>query len=315
MLRVEDLRRERENPRAAFLQFLLNDPKAPSGVHAFVEGQDDLSFYTNFIRTFAANPNDVYPLYTCGDKEGVYKAFKLIMGRTRQGIAIFFVDKDLSDILDENWVQASNIYVTDYYSIENYLVTEDMLFRVWTEIFHFTEQAANFNETICKKFREDLSKFHEYVLPLIAWGIYLRRKGTKVNLKNINFSDFYFFSENINLERSEKAKRLGDFKLLEVTCGTQTPPNCQQEIGSIFHELTTLPPKSYISGKLEIGFFVAFLKALKRQLDQELTANVTKGRVLIRTQIHDHNALEVLGPRVMIPQSLKNFLQKNLVVD
>src|SRR5437868_13607169 len=111
MLRVEDLRHERENPRAAFHLFLLNDAKSPKGVHAFVEGHDDVSFYTNFIHNSVFDPDDVYPLYMCGDKDGVYKAHSLVMNSKPVGTTLFFVDKDLSDILNEEWTQALNIYV------------------------------------------------------------------------------------------------------------------------------------------------------------------------------------------------------------
>ena len=72
MLHVEDLRQERENPRAAFLQFLLNDKKSDKGVHMFVEGRSDSSFFTNFVRIFATDTHEIYPCYICGDKEGVY---------------------------------------------------------------------------------------------------------------------------------------------------------------------------------------------------------------------------------------------------
>src|SRR5438093_13753779 len=127
MLRVEDLRNERENPRAAFHLFLLNDSKSPKGVHVFVEGHDDISFYINFIHNSVVDPNDVYPPYMCGDKEGVYKAYSLIMNSNPLGTTLFFVEKDSSDILNEEWTQAPNIYVTDFYSIESYLVSSNML--------------------------------------------------------------------------------------------------------------------------------------------------------------------------------------------
>jgi hypothetical protein len=257
----------------------------------------------------------VYPLYICGDKEGVYKVHNLIMSNARQGIVVFFVDKDLSDIFGENWIQAFNIFVTDYYSIENYLVNKDMFYRVWTELFHFTGQAVDLKEDVLNKFNEELNKFYEYMLPLVSWGIYLRQRGIHPNLKNINFSDFYFFSDEMKLEKSEKAKRLGDIRLLEAICNAQTPPNCMQEIDSITQELSLLPPKAYISGKLELSFFIAFIDVLVNRLSQELISTRNRGRVLLRTQINAHNAIEILGPRVIIPQSLKEFLQGNLALN
>lgn len=32
----------------------------------------------------------------------------------------------------------------------------------------------------------------------------------------------------------------------------------------------------------------------------------------MKTELRDENAIEVLGPRLLLPQSLKRFLQQNL---
>lgn len=52
MLFIDGLRHERESPTVAYHQFLLKDSKFPRGIHAFFEGHDDLSFYTNFLYKF-----------------------------------------------------------------------------------------------------------------------------------------------------------------------------------------------------------------------------------------------------------------------
>jgi hypothetical protein len=75
---------------------------------------------------------------------------------------------------------------------------------------------------------------------------------------------------------------------------------------------SALPPKKYIYGKLELGFFVAFLEKLIKLLDEQLSAAGNSERVIVKTQIHKHNAVEILGPRASIPHSLKVFLQQNI---
>ncbi len=318
MIEVEYLRRERENPHAALQLFLLNDAKVPSGVHAFVEGHDDLSFYMNFIRISVADPDCVYPLYICGNKAGVYKAHHLIMKASPRGTTLFFVDKDLSDILGEQWAQACNIYVTDYYSIENYLVSDDMLSRVWTELFHFTHMIVSFNETCRNKFQAALEQLYQFMLHVTAWGIYLRQKGQRPNMKNVRFTKFFVFAEDLTLEKSAEARRVGDTKLFESVCGAPVTIDTQAEFDAIIAHLTLLPPKVYVYGKLELEFFVEFVKKLVEYLwgyisGLQINAGQERqGSVQVLTQLSERNAVEVLGPRVSMPVSLRQFLQENI---
>ncbi len=308
MLFVDGLRHERESATSAYHQFLLRDSKFPGNIHAFFEGQDDLSFYMNFLHKFTSDTNYIH-VYKCGNKRGVYETYSKIMYLNRQGIPLFFVDKDLSDIMEEEWEEAPNIYITDYYSIENYLVTEDMLSRVWTELFHFINIILDFNEIHQKKFREELERFYQFVLPITAWIVYLRRRGKRPNVNNINFSTLFKFSDNLNLEKCEKLEQVGEVKLLEEICGEETPDSWQEDSQYVIRELAALMPKTYIRGKLEMCFFVKFIEKLRKAIDSTISGD---GRVSIRTHLSDENAVEILGPRLFIPHSLESFLQKNL---
>lgn len=239
----------------------------------------------------------------------MYEAHSKVKNIWQQGRVLFFVDKDLSDILNEDWECASNIYVTDYYSIENYLVSEDTPFRVWTELFHFMNVTLDFSEIHLEKFREELERFYQFVLPITAWIVYLRRKGKRPNVNNISFPKFFYFGNDLTLEKSEELKQLGEVKLLELICGEETPAGWPEESHPIMDELSALTPKTYIKGKLELCFFVRFVEKLQRVVDNSITGS---GRVGVRTHLTDDNAIEVLGPRLIIPQSLEEFLRENL---
>lgn len=308
---IDGLRHERESPTAAYLQFLLKASKFPRDIHAFFEGQDDASFYTNFLHRFASNPKGIHP-YRCGNKRGVYEAHSKVHQMHRQERVVFFVDKDLSDILNEDWESAQDIYVTDYYSIENYLVSEDMLYRVWTELFHFKNVTLDFSDIHLEKFREELERFYQYILPITAWIVYLRRKEKRPNVNNISFSRFFYFANDLTLEKSEELKLLGEVKLLEQLCGEVTPAGWLEESRIIMGELSTLVPKAYIKGKLELCFFVKFVEKMRRVVDDSISGS---GGVGVRTQLTEENAIEVLGPRLIIPRSVEGFLIRNLSTD
>ena len=311
MLRIEDLRGERDNPNVAFLEFVLRNPKTSKDIHAFIEGQNDTSFYRNFIRNHATDCKCRYFFYKCGDKEGVYKAYHLVMNASPRGAVLFFVDKDLSDIFNENWEKASNIYVTDYYSIENYLVSEDMLASIWTDFFHFTKESVIFDKFYQEKFQKELEHFYQFVLPIVAWGIHLKRSGKRPQMKEVRFSLLFTFKDDLSLGWDEKVEKMGMVNRLEQLCGEKTLQTWHSEGPNIVKELSSLIPKKYVRGKLELVFFVKFVEKLVMLLDKEISA-LKRGNVRTYTQIHENNAVEVLGPKLPIPESLRKFLLENV---
>lgn len=320
MLSADDLRQERENPRAAFLQFLFNNKKGTEGIHIFVEGKSDSSFFTNFVRIYALDAQEIYPCYICGDKESVYKAYKLATNVNTQSILLFFVDKDLSDIFNENWPKAQNIYVTDYYSMENYLVSTDMLSRVWTEMIHFSGLSVEFSDIYQNKLIAELNRFHQFCLPIMAWYIYLRKKGKKPNLKNLKFSDLFAFTEDLFLQQSDKVSEIGVFEFIEQACGAKINPDWKSEnpdwkseISEIADNLASPSPKNYIYGKLELVFFIKFIETLVKHLHNGISKKDSKARAWLNPDLYESNAIAVLAPRALLPLSLKIFLQNNML--
>jgi len=305
---LSELKRARESPISAYHQFLLQNQNTAECVHAFFEGREDSSFYIGFLRRYVPHPKCLY-FYKCGNKEGVYETFNKIMrAATSRGRALFFVDKDLSDFLNEQHIVAENIFVTNYYSIENYLVSEEMLLRISDDLLNLPDSIDT--NKILEKFRIELERFYEQVLPITAWIIYLRRCKLRPNINNINLSHFFRFNDDLTLEIDLDIKQTNGSSILERMCEVTTPPGCQPEIESIVNELANLDPKLYVRGKFEIWFFVKFVGKLVKLLQG--TTNTIGKRIKVRTQINEDNAVEILGPRLQIPSSLEKFLQENL---
>jgi hypothetical protein len=232
------------------------------------------------------------------------------MQKEHQGITLFFVDKDLSDILNESWEKAPNIYVTDYYSIENYLVSAEILYRIWMELFRFRPDFMEFDSVYRTKFHEELERFYQFARPIMAWSIYLRRQGKRPNINNINFSRFFTIRDDLTLEKTEEIRTTSEIQLLERVCGETTPEEWLTDAKLIMEELQEFPPKTYLRGKLELGFFVRFVNALLGYLRSNLAQD--GGSVSTKTPLTEENAIEILGPRSRIPLSLEKFLQENL---
>lgn len=302
---LEDLRQARESPVSVYQQFLLEYPKSRNNIHAFFEGHDDSSFYYGLLSRFIANPSIIHT-YKCGSKKGVYETYEKVMRSVKsQSIVLFFVDKDFSDILGESYPTAKNIFVTDYYSIENHLVSEAMLHRVWEDFFSFTNVRIDF-EKIRTKFQGELKRFYEFILPLTAWIIFVKRNGQQPNLNNLKLSKACFFNDELSLSTIEMEKLI---EVAEQMCGVKTPPGFTTAISSLITELSILEPKKYIRGKFELWFFVEFIKRLAETLKKRVLEGGES--VKVRTQIHEENAIEVLGPRVPIPPGRPVYSQEN----
>jgi hypothetical protein len=304
---LDELRETRETASSAYHLFLLDYSKDPKAVYVFLEGRDDSSFYTAFLRKFASDFVALH-IYRCGNKMGVYEAYDKVSRRsTHSGITLFFVDKDLSDILAEDYTRAPDIYVTDYYSVENYVVSENMLWRVWEDFYYVKEARVDFR-IVAKKFREELTNFYDFIRPIMVWIVYCRRNGVSPTLNNINLSSICIVDEDCAVKSLEGLDLINE---LEQRCRVNTPEGYATACEKISSELLVLESKMYVRGKFELWFFVKFLERLKQGVN-DITLELGQ-RLKVRTTIGKSNAMEVLGPRTDIPESLEIFLEEHFV--
>lgn len=303
---LEDLK-DAAKPADAYLAFIKAYPSKENKIHAFFEGEDDFSFYPQFIKAVLEKD---YPIekYDCGGKAKVYELYSKVMSRVNDKIQVlFFVDKDHSDLIKENYITSDKIYVTDYYSIENFLVTESILYSVCEEIYHIKNSDPHL-ELIIKKFRKELNKYYLLILPIIAWIIYTRKTGKKVNLNNVDLKKIFYFNDDLEIVRKSPDKYNSRLKYLDISCNVSTPKTVWRDILSVARELSLLQPKIHLRGKFELWFLVEFLTKLK-------TCKDSSGKFFFKpsTQISMGNAVEILGPRASCPASLNSFLIFNLV--
>lgn len=306
MSHLDELRNARESAAPVFHDFLKRAAKSPNTVHAFFEGNDDCSFYTSFLQRFVEH----FESYECKSKKAVLDAHTKVMPRiSAPSAALFFVDKDLSDLIGEVTVDAVNIYTTDFYAIENYVVTDIVLRRVWTEMFRFSGVTLDFEEYRVI-FAKTLSRFHELMLPISAWMIYARRHGWGAIIDNIKMPRI-FSLDQLDIRYSDLVEAQGLFQTLNIMCRVTSESTSKQEIESIINHLESLDPKRHVRGKFELWFFVTFINALIPILEAKATE--LGGSIQVRFPLSDKQAIVLLGPRVHpIPSSLERFLSQNL---
>ena len=297
----EALIEHRNSTGSAYITFIVNYDTQDDSYHLFYEGADDLSFYTNFIENILLKPKYTYK---CNGKKKLYEIYKKInWDTTPKSRVLFFADKDFSDILNEKLPTASNIFVTKYYSIENYLVDEYLLKRTIVENLSITnEKIVNH---LIEKYNEALEKFKPLALSISAWIIFTKRK-EEIVLNNIRLTDIFQIDNNLNFKRQS-----GVLNYLITTTNPSHKENVF-EIRNTIKELQKYYPdyKFYLRGKFEMAFFIEFISKICEYLNKgRAKGEKTFSYTYYLTQ---SNAIAFLGPRQKQPDDLKAFLSNIL---
>lgn len=298
------------SPSVALHEFLLELKIQNKIVHAFFEGKTDESFYGTFIRKVK---DEDYKLktYICGNKDSVYYQFEQLSSRSMgTNILVFFVDKDIDDIIPFHRTTDLKIYVTDFYSVENYIVNCEMLEQVFAEIFK-QRSGNNASKLVQEKFIKCTDMFNKFMLTVMSWVLYHRRdienNKTKINLDCVKLKNIYKINDDLEFELTVD----GEDDIISVL-DSQTKSSTNIKLwnthkDSLKNEIGAYQPKHYIRGHNEMEFFIYFIQKLKNALNV-----AQKKPIKLSTEITESNSIDVLGPRTPIPKSLGDFLHSNI---
>jgi len=292
----------------AYKDFLNN--QARNSIHIFVEGFDDPSFYRPFFTRYSES----YPepeFYDCGNKCKVYETRNLILDRkdppewSNTMILLYFVDKDLSDILEESCTE-HDVCVTEHYSMENYLVSSEMLKTVWVELMNFYGQTKPDFAPVRKKFENELENFYDFMRQVMAWVIHHRRNGSHPDYKRIDLSKLMEFDDNLDLICKLQDDECSLTEALDHSAGLTTNADSFEVEETMIQDLD---PKSYIVGKFELWFFREFVVSLVKFMKKRLNVEVS----FHDNRLGGHNAVVVLGPRLRPqPESIVSFIERQI---
>lgn len=296
--------RDANQPMTSYLTFMQQYKKGESSLHIFYEGDDDPSFYTNFIETFLGNKPKLF-YYNCKNKKGVSDTYVKINWQTyKKKRALFFVDKDHEDLINAPSIKDINFFITKYYSIENYLVNETILHRTLRELISINDQDMILQ--ISSKFELQLQKFIELIDVITSWILYHKKKGLEVKLLKVKMQQIFYFNDNLEIKRYKKPQSKKILNYLDEKTGINTPNNAWKEIISILRNLKTINYKIHLRGKFEIWFFVNFIEKLVEGLNNDIPEK--NRRYKIKSSLSISNAVAILGTRLSIPVDFKTFL-------
>lgn len=283
--------------------FMISYSTKNNVLHAFFEGKTDSSFYISFLRRFMPD-NWHLKTYICKNKNSVYYYFnQLSQKHTIQQPLLFFVDKDIDNLIACPRPVDYRIYVTDYYSIENYIVTSESIEQLWSEIYSQPLGTKN-SSTLIETFEKGLLIAQSIMIDIMAWFLMYTRAGVKPDLYKILIMDYLHINKDLEVRRTIETDDF--FQLLDRNFILDKIDDVNIKINRCKEELLLFNPKEVIKGHLEMDFFFSFINELKTTIKVE-----TKNKIKPKIEITRSNIVDILGPRVSIPESLSIFLSKH----
>lgn len=311
-------------------------------LHVFVENLDDFHFYRNWIKQFF--PDFKVLEYLQNGKDGVNDTYRALnWSAFAKERVLFFRDKDFDDFLQVQLINDHNFFITSHYSIENYLVDDNIFELILREIFALKHE--DYISDLKAKFKAAHDKFNENLILITAWILIYRKIESHMKLDDLKMSDF-FYSEQLCLYFKRLVKPL-DFetimknphsrsldrltirvkkikKILEESTGADPQNYSIEEMLSNYRLLRGIQlPKSYIRGKYELWFFIecclknvkSVVKDLNDQIKQfnRKEENVEKiSKIDCKIEIEEKNIFMVI-PALMkqIPDDIHRFLSTN----
>lgn len=172
--------------RVAVHLFLTEYKKHSKTVYCFVEGGEDICFYQPILRQKLTHKKYDVAFYPCNNRDNVLKSYERFDWRKfKRNKVLFFIDRDLSSFLKHNLPAEENIYITDGYSIENSIVSSELIIRHLQEFGHITAFPEKNKKLIQNEFDTLLKSFCITMSDIMIWTINLMRNGNSPKLKNI----------------------------------------------------------------------------------------------------------------------------------
>jgi len=198
---LSKMREMRSDPiavRTVLSQFLSGNVRRPVIV---VEGDDDPFFLQPcLIRHY----DDYIPYFARGRKAvlAAYEFFKESFLASRDFIeknVLFFIDKDHSLYLNQFCDLEPRIYVTDFYSIENHIVCEEVLYDICVNTYQFSTEDEHL-ENIISLYNESFGELLSQLAAPMCLTILARQKGIDINFQNLKIKNLFKINENLTLQ-------------------------------------------------------------------------------------------------------------------
>lgn len=282
---------------AVFHKFLLDNKNRDNTLFSFVEG-NDFCYYNPRIRENTSY--EKYINYRCEGKKnviGVRDLINKIYHKKENNTLLFFVDKDY------NFESIpADIYVTDYYSIENFYLNERTLVDILENFMELEIDSVNYNLAI--KYYEKCYKIYSRLAVKLNVFYYTIREYEKIhnccrtNLNSVNF--LYFVKNNSIADFSMINPSFNDLKKLY---------NVDFKINSIEFKKNIIlfdeNNHNNFRGKFELEFLKWFLSTLRIEIKN---GNLNFQKQTVCNYDFNMDIMRVLSEYAYTPDSLLKYI-------
>ncbi|MGE4519930.1 MAG: DUF4435 domain-containing protein [Desulfobacteraceae bacterium] len=293
-----------ESANSVYHEFLGRYSRRTKCVYGFVEGRDDPSFYRGFIE-YSIPPEWQVELWAAGNKDKVIQLHsEFDWDRFSKKQIVFFIDRDLSNYINEDIPNHANIFVTDGYSIENDIVNRTTCNRLLCEVFNLGVLTKEEIDPILDLFEEQLNYFANQLIPIMAWIVHWKRSGEKPCLNDIEMKHLFSLSQGkVTIQSNPKGKIIPDY--LHGQCNiiysnTINISLIEQELRDNENILQV------IRGKYLLWFFVEFALSIYKEIN--IFSSVLEKPPKMHVAVSQSNGVIFTAPRARIPESLRLFL-------
>lgn len=298
---VEKMIKSTEKDVAVFQKFILEYNNYNNTLFYFVEGED-FCYYNPRIKNYSNSMN--YINYRCDGKHNVIGVNNLIKEKLtieNNNKLMFFVDRDygLDDVPE-------NIYVTDFYSIENFYLTEETVRNILENFIEINKHTNNYS--LCLDyFKKTYTEYSKFAVKINTF-YYTVREYEKIygcprtNFRTIKFNKFIENNSIDNFSMSDLSYK----ELLEKYNIKYSIDEVQFKKNSLlFNENNHYN----FRGKFELEYLKWFLNNIRMAIKDGLF-NFDKD-VVCNYDFHV-DVMKVLSEYAFTPTSLKDYIKNNI---
>lgn len=280
-------------------------------VYGFVEGKDDPGFYRGAIDSLLPS-NWSVRLFMAGNKDSVTSLHDTMdWSRFPKERICFFMDRDLSLFLGEQLPMASNVYITDGYSIENSICDYQAFERVLAEVLNLSGLREAELQRAQELFNCNCEIFHRSMLDVMAQLALWMKNGFGPCFNNFDACGLFLAAGGVVRLRVEFES--ASARLQHLSTMLELPISTEDELDDAAMRLAQLygGNRRCIRGKYLLSFFVfcaremhSAIAAWCPRIERPPSPKMTIGA---------KSAMMAFAPRARCPESLKLFLQRNFV--
>lgn len=292
-------------PSATLHEFQILWDDGGDKIHIFVEGDDDAVFYLPEIRR--RSDGRAIEVYNCKGKPKLSVIRETVYSNVgKNSRCLFFVDRDYDGYLDSQIVIDDYTYITDFYSIENYICGKLSVDIILTDFMKISRADPCF-QFIIDSYDKLEAEFADRVIFLMAWIVAFREAHGRPNLSNCTSFDKVF-----------KVSREGPICIHDngfayfrrvVGAEAHSPP-----IGRVRYwvrRFLSEPVDGWLRGKYKHWFFrKALMSVIAAVSDERVAAG--GGRLSTPAVLRNNLLFESMAGRVVPPLSLVHFLNSNI---